>query len=200
MPVNKVTSSKRGKAAIASILAISIGGMVTLFGGTKVHEDTALAVEYLTEDWEGLQFKAYLDRIPKPPVWTICYGDTDNVKPGMVETLAGCKKRLYVKIERDYRAKLVTCVAQWDRQPLSWRATAIDLSWNLGPAGVCNSSGVGIVNQATKLGKKPDYRASCERFTLFNRSGGKVINGLVLRREMGDANRIGEAELCLSGI
>lgn len=200
MPINRIVSSKRGKAAIAAIIAASVGGYVTLSSGYKVHDDTALAVIYLTKGWEGRALTAYLDRIPKPPRWTICDGDTDNVKAGMVETNAGCDKRLAIKIERDYRSKLVKCVPDWGRQPLSWRAAAIDLSWNLGPAGVCNSSSVREIINATAEKREPNYNKVCEDLTKFNRSSGRVITGLVLRREMGDASRIGEGELCVSGL
>ncbi|MNW16158.1 hypothetical protein D3C71_2149160 [compost metagenome] len=48
-----------------------------------------------------------------------------------------------------------------------------------------------------KVGK---YRESCEAATAWNKAGGKVLRGLVLRREMGDEKRIGEAELCVSGL
>jgi lysozyme len=200
MPINRIAPSKRGAAAVTAIMAAATAGYVMLFPGLTVHDDTALAVKYLTKDWEGRRLVAYLDKIPKPPRWTICDGDTTNVKPGMVETNDGCNKRIAVKMERDYRSRLVSCVSQWDKQPISWRAAALDLSWNLGPQGVCNSSAVGVVNEALRKGKKPDYINSCGLFTLYNRSGGKVVNGLVKRRENGDATRIGEAELCLSGL
>jgi hypothetical protein len=36
--------------------------------------------------------------------------------------------------------------------------------------------------------------------TWFNRAGGRVIVGLKKRREMGDASRMGELELCLEGL
>jgi len=31
-------------------------------------------------------------------------------------------------------------------------------------------------------------------------AGGQMVNGLVKRREMGDAQRLGEAETCVSGL
>lgn len=44
------------------------------------------------------------------------------------------------------------------------------------------------------------YRKGCEAQTAWNKAGGQVVRGLVNRREMGDAQRLGEAELCVSGI
>lgn len=194
-------ATARGKAAIATIVAMTgAGGMVSIFGGMKVHNDTALAIKFLTQDWEGRRLVAYLDRIPKPPRWTICDGDTTNVRPGMVETVEGCNRRLAVKMERDYRPPLVSCVINWDEQPLSWRGAALDLAWNLGPQGVCRSSSVRKVNDAMRNRLVPDYDAICADLTLFNKSGGRVVRGLKLRREMGDKTRLGEAEICVSGL
>lgn len=154
----------------------------------------------VTQPWEGRSLRAYLDTLPKKPVWTICDGDTNNVRAGMVETPEGCNKRLMTKMESDYRPPLVKCIVSWDMQPLSWRAMMIDLAWNIGTGGACGSSAARIVNEATSAKQKPDYIASCNAATAFNRAGGRVLIGLVNRREMGDSNRIGEGELCVSGI
>lgn len=193
-PINKIRPSKRAAGAIAGILAVAVGGMVALFPGQKpVHDDTALAVRTLVQPWEGRSLKAYLDTLPKKPVWTICDGDTDNVTPNMVETPQGCDKRLATKMERDYRPPLVKCITGWDGKPLSWRAMMISLSWNVGTGAACGST-------AARLGIAGQFKASCEAATAFNKAGGRVYIGLVNRREMGDANRIGEAELCVTGL
>jgi len=194
MPVNKIRTSGRAKTAIGAIVAVAVGGMVALFPGQPaVHDDTALAIRTLVGPWEGRSLKAYLDTLPTKPVWTICDGDTTNVKPGMVETPAGCDKRLTVKMERDYRPPLVKCIADFEKKPLSWRAMMISLGWNIGTGATCNST-------AARLGRLGQYRASCEAATAFNKAGGRVYIGLVNRREMGDATRIGEAELCVTGL
>lgn len=192
MPINKIKPSKRASAAIAAVVAASVGGYVTIFGGYSVPADAALAVKII-QPWEGRSLKAYYDSLAKPPVWTICDGDTNNVKPGMVETPDGCDKRLATKLVKDYRAPLVKCTGNWDDRPLAWRAAMISLAWNIGTGGACNSS-------AFKLAQVGKYRESCEAATAWNKAGGKVLRGLVLRREMGDENRIGEAELCVSGL
>jgi len=194
MPINKLRATPRAMGAIAAISAAAVAGYVAIFPGQpSVHEDTALAIKTLVVPWEGDALKAYLDKIAKPPVWTICNGDTNNVKPGMVETPEGCNSRLVVKMGRDYRPALVKCIPSWDARPLSWRSMMISLSWNIGTGGACNST-------AARLGKEGQYLASCNAATAFNRAGGRVIIGLVRRREMGDASRIGEGELCVSGL
>ena len=194
MPINKIAPSKRAKAAIAAVVAVAISGSVALFPGQPaVHDDVALASTTLVQPWEGRSLKAYLDTLPKKPVWTICDGDTDNVKAGMVETAAGCNKRLATKMERNYRPALVKCVAHWDSRPLSWRAMMLSLAWNVGTGAACGST-------AARLGNAGEYEASCKAATAFNKAGGRVVIGIVRRREMGDASRIGEAELCVSGL
>ncbi|MCF1479396.1 lysozyme [Agrobacterium vitis] len=192
MPINKIKPTKRASLVIAGVVALATGGAVSIFGGYSVPDDVALAVKII-QPWEGRSLKAYYDTIARPPVWTICDGDTDKVSPGMVETQEGCNKRLVVKLVKDYRAPVAKCVGDWDRKPLSWRATMLTLSWNVGVGATCNST-------AVRLAKVGKFRESCEAATAFNRAGGKVIAGLVNRREMGDASRIGEAELCVSGL
>jgi len=200
MPINKLRATPRAKALIASIVAATVAGYVTIFPGQpKVHDDVALAIKTATP-WEGRALVAYLDRIAKPPVWTVCDGDTDDVRPGLVETPAGCDQRTAIKMEKRYRPALVACIADWDKQPLSWRGMMLSLSWNIGTGGACGSTAARIVNDATRRGWHPDYAQSCKAATAFNKAGGRMIIGLAKRREMGDASRIGEGELCVSGI
>ncbi|WP_309550542.1 glycoside hydrolase family protein [Rhizobium rhizogenes] len=63
----------------------------------------------------------------------------------------------------------------------------------MGAQGACTST-------AAKLGGKGQYVESCNTATAFNKSGGRMYIGLTKRREMGDATRIGEGELCVSGL
>jgi hypothetical protein len=104
-----------------------------------------------------------------------------------------------MKMEKRYRPALVSCVAKWDNQPLAWRGMMLSLSWNIGTGGACGSTAARIDNDATRLGKHPDYLASCNVATAFNKAGGHMIIGIVHRREMGDASRFGKGELCVSG-
>lgn len=194
MPINKIKPSARGKAAIAAVVAASIGGMVTLFNGQpSVHDDVALASTVLVQPWEGRKKVAYLDKLPKVPVWTICDGDTTDVKPGMVETDEGCNKRLARKMEAVYRPALVNCIPDWEKKPLAWRSMMLSLGWNIGTAKACGST-------AARYGRENNFVASCITATAFNKANNQVFIGLVNRREMGDAKRIGEAELCMSGL
>lgn len=195
MPINKLRPSKRASAAIAAVLAAATatGGYVLLPTGEKVPPAVALAADTLIKPWEGEELRAYLDRIAKPPVWTICAGDTDNVRPGMVETPAGCDRRLVRRLTREFYPGLMRCIADLDRKPVAWAAMMVSLAWNVGVSAACNST-------AARLGRAGRYAESCDAATAFNRAGGKIIIGLVSRREMGDRARIGEGELCVTGL
>ncbi len=195
MATIKLSASRRARAAIAAVvLAAGAGGTVVFLPGTApVPDDVALAVQVLVKPWEGRSLRAYLDTIAKPPVWTICDGDTTNVKPGMVETPDGCDKRLATKIVRDYRARLTACIANWSAAPLSWRAMMNSLAWNIGTGAACGST-------AARLGRAGRWLESCTAATAFNRAGGRMVVGLARRRGMGDASRIGEGELCAAGV
>jgi lysozyme len=94
---------------------------------------------------------------------------------------------------RDYRKPLTNCISGWDQKPLAWRAMMISLTWNIGTGAACRST-------AARLGRAGQYLQSCNAATAFNKSGGRFIIGLAKRRENGDATRIGEGELCVSGV
>lgn len=193
MPINRIASSNRAKGAIAAVMAmvaVVVGGVRFING---IPDDVVLASEYLVNPWEGEVLKAYLDRLADPPVWTICAGDTQNVKPGMVETPKGCSERLERRMTQEFRPALVKCIPGFNGKPVSWRAMMDSLAWNIGSGAACNS-------RAASFGIANRFYESCIAATAFNRAGGRVIVGLVKRREMGDAQRLGEAELCVSGL
>lgn len=150
----------------------------------------AIAITALIQPWEGRELKAYKDIVG---VWTICDGETKGVNPGMVKTNAECDAMLLKRVEQDFYRPLTKCIAGYTGLPLSLQASLLSASYNVGVGAICNST-------AARLAKAGDHRGSCEAVTRFNRAGGKVVRGLKLRREFGDASRIGELELCLEGL
>lgn len=197
MQTSKLRPSKRAGTLIATIVGAAIAGYVTLTSGQKVPDDVALAMAVATP-WEGRMLRAYPDPATGGAPWTICDGDTQGVKPGMIETPAGCDKRTSRRF-LEFRADLVACVPGFAGKPLSWRAMMLSLSYNIGSGrgakkgGACNST-------AAALGRAGKFVESCNAATAFNKANGRVFIGLVKRREMGDATRIGEGELCVSGL
>lgn len=178
MPINRIVPTKRGKMAAAS----SIGAV-------------ALACTVLIQPWESLRLQAYLDKIARKPVWTICYGETKDVKKGDRATEEECDQRLKVRVERDFYKPLTVCIPGFEQKPVTWQAAMIDLAWNVGVGATCDST-------AADLARNNQIGQSCLALTAFNKAGKDrhVVKGLVKRRETGDAERIGEAELCVSGL
>lgn len=193
MPRIKLVATRRASALIASVVAASISGYVAIFPGRQpVPEDVALAIRIM-QPWEGRHLVAYLDRIPTKPVWTICDGDTENVRQGMVETQAGCDERSARRMVRDFRPALVGCIDNWDGMPLSVRGSMLSLAWNIGSAATCTST-------AARRAREGRFEDACIAATAFVRSGGREVSGLVKRRGMGDALRPGEGEVCITGL
>lgn len=190
MPINKIVSSKRAKAAIAGVMALFVaGGAVLAPSGPP--PAVVLAVDHLIKPWEGLVLKSHWDRYAK--IYDICYGETKGIGPGMVKTKAECESMLMTRVVNDYYKPLVKCVPRFTKAPISVQATLTSGAYNFGVGAACKSTAARMV----AAGK---YREACIAQTAFNKAGGQIVNGLVKRREMGDAQRIGEAELCISGL
>ncbi len=157
----------RLKAGAGSAAAITLAG--------------ALAAQTVG-GFEGLRLYAYRDVIG---VVTACYGETAGIKMGMLFSKETCNNMLVdslIKHEQGMRA----CMAAPDALPIKVYVADLSLTYNIGTGGFCNSTVVRLQNVG-------DLRASCEVFRRYNRAGGRVIQGLVTRREA-------ERKLCLEGI
>ena len=140
----------------------------------------ALAVP-LIANWEGERRVGYLDIVKVP---TYCFGGTGpEAVVGKRYTAAECKTQLAEDVI-SHATPLQRCITR--EIPPETFAALISLSYNIGPAGVCRSGAVRYAN-AGKI------KEACEAITLYNRAGGKVVRGLVNRREA-------ERKLCLRGI
>jgi lysozyme len=143
------------------------------------------------------QLKAYRDIAG---VWTICDGDTADVKPGMVETPAGCHVRLDTRLTREFAPAVLkrAPALKGHEWPL---AAATVFAFNVGVAG-WNSS-----TAATRFAAG-DFAGGCAAlgpyFVVIDakgkqatvpgwiKAGGKVSQGLINRRTA-------ERTLCLTG-
>ncbi|UVK46796.1 glycoside hydrolase family protein [Mesorhizobium sp. AR07] len=204
MPINKIKSSQRGKAAIATALAAALAG------GWHSYKDTSptllppaviLATDNLILPWEGMVLSAHWDRFAK--LYDICGGLTRiNGKPvtaNMRFTRPQCEAITREQIYHDYYLPLVKGVPNFLNFPVSVQAAMLSGAYNFGVGSVASRKGMAGSN-ATRWHMQGQYRKGCEAQTAFNKAGGIVVDGLVKRREMGDAQRIGEAELCVSGL
>ncbi|AZO54873.1 MULTISPECIES: lysozyme [unclassified Mesorhizobium] len=191
MPINKIRPSRRAIAAIAAVVVAAGAALMPSSPPPAV----TLAVDSLIIPWEGLVLHSHWDRYAE--IYDICYGETQidgkPVKAGMTRTKEQCHDMLMTRVVADYYKPLTRCIAGYTSLPVSLQASLLSGAYNFGVAAACKS-------RAAKFATAKQYRQACEAQTAFNKAGGHTVQGLVLRREMGDAQRIGEAELCVSGL
>lgn len=223
MPINKILPTRRAKQAIAAVVVaagVGAGG----WGGyshqpapapAPIHRTVVtpameiraaidkgyvppavrLAVDYLIRPWEGLVLHSHWDRFSKR--YDICFGDTlidgKPVKAGMTLSKERCEAILIQRVIYDYYLPLVDGVPGYIDAPISLQASMISGAYNFGVDRQKHSK------TAEFVGKRR-YHDACLAQTAFNKSGGQRLDGLVKRRENGDIDRIGEAELCVSGL
>lgn len=207
MATGKLRPTKRGMAAVAAALIFAAVTGWTAFVADRatpgrpeiVHAAVdkgltppavRLAVDTIIKGWEGLRLTAYRDAVG---VWTIGYGETQGVRPGMTITRAEAEAMLERRVLRDYYLPLVDGIAGFAAAPDSVQAALTSGAYNYGTRRALRSDAAGLIS-------KGKYREACDAMTVYNRAGGKVLPGLVARREMGDRYRIGEGELCVSGL
>jgi len=124
----------------------------------------------IIKQFEGCQLIAYQDAVG---VWTIGYGHTKNVSEGDIISSAQAEALLLKELKEyeNYVNKLVTVPLhdyQFDAL-VSW-------TYNLGPTNLANSTMLKKLNEG-KYNEVPD------EMRRWNRAGGKVLEGLVIRRD-----------------
>lgn len=125
----------------------------------------------IIKDCEGLKLRAY--KCPAN-VLTIGWGHTKNVREGQVITVAQAEELL-----KEDLAEFEAGVSQAVTVPLTEGqfSALVSFSYNLGLGNLRSSTLLRLVNQ------KKFYDAS-EQFRKWNKAGGKILNGLVKRREL----------------
>ncbi len=124
----------------------------------------------LIKKWEGFRGSAYLDPVG---IWTIGYGHTKGVQPGQVisESEALNLLKSEVKTYEDAVRRLVTV-------PLSQGQFDALTSF-------CYNTGIGALSQSTLLRylNEEDYKAAADQFLRWVYGAGRVLPGLVSRRQ-----------------
>ena len=120
--------------------------------------------------FEGCKLTAYQDSVG---VWTIGYGHTKGVYEGMTITQEEAEQMLLTELEEyeGYVEKYVTV-------PLTQNQFDALVVWvyNLGPTNFRKSTLLKELNSG-------NYTAAGKEITRWNKAGGKVLAGLVRRRE-----------------
>jgi lysozyme len=124
----------------------------------------------LLKKFEGCKLRTYLDAVDVP---TIAYGRTKDVKIGDICTQQQAEDWLEEELVEyeGYVEKAVTV-------PLEQNQFDALVSWtyNLGPSNLTRSSMLRVLNAS-------DYDNVPEQIMRWNKAGGRVLAGLVRRRE-----------------
>ena len=124
----------------------------------------------LIKKFEGCELEAYQC---SAGVWTIGYGHTKGVQPGDTWSQSHAEHMLEVELEeyQSYINKYVTV-------NLSQNQFDALVSWvyNLGPANLKASTMLKVLNSG-------DYEGVPAQIKRWNKAGGKVLQGLIRRRE-----------------
>lgn len=124
----------------------------------------------LIKQYEGVRLEAYLCPAGVP---TIGYGHTVGVKMGDRITLAQAEQMLI-----DDLAIYEVGVQSLVKVPLKQGQfdALVSFAFNLGLGALRGSTLMRMLNQG-------DYAGAADQFLRWNKAGGKVLNGLVKRRE-----------------
>ena len=142
------------------LLAIGIGILM------KLGERGTEILKY----FEGCKLTAYQNSLG---VWTIGYGHTKGVYDGMTITQDQAEQMLLSELE-EYEGYIENMVTV----PLTQNQFDALVVWvyNLGPTNFKNSTLLKELNAG-------NYNAAGQEITRWNKAGGKVLAGLVKRRE-----------------
>ena len=144
----------------------------------------ALASATLIKPWEGLELTAYPDVVG---VWTVCYGETQGVKPGMKFTQQQCEEKLAKRVLEDYAQPLNACAGPEFRvAPVKVQAALISWTYNVGVGAACKSTLVAKLKAGDTLG-------ACKQLLQWTKAGGREVRGLKNRR-------LAEYKVCLEGV
>lgn len=125
----------------------------------------------LTEQFEGCKLTAYWDTVGK--VWTIGYGCTTNVQEGLTITQDEAENRLLADV-----GKSSTAVNQLVNVPLTQDEfdALVDFVFNLGVTNFARSTLRAYINGG-------HFSLAIAQFDLWDHASGKVVAGLLRRRE-----------------
>jgi len=134
----------------------------------------------LIKSFEGLRLKSYQDSVG---VWTIGYGTTRGIGPGMTISNEQAERMLQNDIARfepeiERLVKVLLNQGQWD--------ALMSFTYNLGATNLGSSTLLRLLNAK-------DYAGAAEQFPRWNKAGGQVLNGLVKRRAAERALFLGAA-------
>jgi GH24 family phage-related lysozyme (muramidase) len=133
----------------------------------------------LLKSFEGLRLTAYQDAVG---VWTIGYGTTRGVYPGMTITQQQAEAFLQQDLDT-FEAAVGTDVTV----PLTddQFSALVSFTYNVGTGALASSTLLRLLNQK-------DYQGAADQFLLWNKAGGVELAGLTRRRNAERALFLGQ--------
>ncbi len=130
----------------------------------------AAAGGYLVAPWEGESNTSYQDIVG---VYTICYGETKNVRPKEYRTDKQCEEGLAKELSKyNKEMKSYVNVPLTQHEEIAYTS----LVWNIGITNFKNSTLLKKLNAGQK------YEA-CSQILRWDYAGGKKVAGLTNRRQ-----------------
>ncbi len=124
----------------------------------------------LLEHYEGLRLTAYQDSVG---VWTIGYGDTENVHEGMTITQAEADERLNGRLSRDFVPGVLAVLKRESSQ--SQFDAMVCFAYNVGIGALTSSTLLRLFNSG-------DIAGAADQFPRWDKAGGQSLKGLRKRR------------------
>lgn len=168
-------AGKRGgpfALVMAGLVALAAAGGV----GTYISE---VGVQQVAQH-EGLRYTSYPDPGTGGAPWTVCYGSTRGVRPGMILTHEECLERLAADLweaERAVQRNVKVPLRQGEYDAY------VSFVFNVGEGNFRTSTMLRLLNSGDRTG-------ACNQFPLWKYANKLVLNGLVVRRHE-------EQSLCL---
>ncbi|MFK8182957.1 MAG: lysozyme [Phormidesmis sp.] len=134
----------------------------------------------LIKSFEGLRLKAYRDAVG---IWTIGYGTTRGVQPGMEISEAQAEAFLQEDLARFEQAINSAVTAPLNDNQF---AALVSFTYNVGSGALRSSTLLRLLNA------KEHVRTVADQFPRWNRAGGRVLAGLTRRRNAERSLFLGE--------
>ena len=122
--------------------------------------------------YEGCKLKAYPDPATGGDPWTIGYGSTRNVHPGLTISLDEAKQRLREDLEDAEKAIARLVTVPLDQSQFD---ALVSLVFNIGEGNLSKSTLLRKLNAR-------DYFGAASEFVRWNKAAGKPLLGLTRRR------------------
>ena len=156
------------------------GAHMSIFSTARNHPATKGAAWLvvaitLVSGFEGLRTTPYKDQVG---ITTVCYGETAADGVVMKQyTVDQCKVLLGASLPK-YDAQIKRCLKPgiYDTLPIHRHAALVSFVYNVGAGTFCRSGVARDLNAG-------HVTAACNALLLYDRGGGKIIPGLLIRRK-----------------